>query len=83
MLLSKKIILVASAALITLGGAFTVQQQIGNEPRYTRFQDATINAKLALWRNIVRVEINGLKTSLRSITRNRTALAALAAKNYP
>ena len=83
MLLSKKIFLVASAALITLGGAFTVQQQIGNERQYTRFQDATINAKLALWRNIVRVEINGLKTSLRSITRNRTALAALAAKNYP
>tara|TARA_R110002110_G_scaffold415516_1_gene650316 strand:+ start:895 stop:2904 length:2010 start_codon:yes stop_codon:yes gene_type:complete len=83
MLLSKKIVLAASAALITLGGAFTIQQQIGNQHQQTRFKEATINAKLALWRNIIRVEINGLKTSLRSITRNRTALAALAAKNYP
>lgn len=83
MLLSKKIVIVASAALITLGGAFTVQQQVGVRHQDNRFKDATINAKLALWRNIVRVEINGLKTSLKSITRNRSALSALAAKNYP
>lgn len=81
MLLSKKIVIVASAALITLGGAFTIQQQIGIQHQDTRFEDATINAKLALWRNIVRVEINGLKSSLKSITRNRGALSALAKKD--
>lgn len=78
MLLSKKIVIVASAALITLGGAFTIQQQIGIQRQDTRFEGAIVNAKTALWRNIVRVEINGLRDSLKSITRNRSALSALA-----
>lgn len=82
MLLSRKIVTVASAALITLGGAFIVQQQIGIEHQNQRFENATINAKDALWKNIVRVEINALKTSLKSVTRNRAALKSLAKNDY-
>ncbi|MGB0632410.1 MAG: methyl-accepting chemotaxis protein [Alphaproteobacteria bacterium] len=82
MLLSRKIVTVASAALLTLGGAFIVQKQIGIEHQNQRFEKATINAKDALWKNIVRVEINALKTSLKSITRNRSALKSLGAKDY-
>ena len=78
MLLSRKIVIVASAALITLGGAFAVKEELEKRHLDSRYATATIEAKEALLRNIIRVEVNGLTTSLKSITRNRAALSALA-----
>ncbi len=81
MLLSRKIVVVASVALVTLGGAFAIKEEVSRKFLDTRFELATIDAKQALLRNIIRVEVNGLKTALKSITRNRTAIKALAERD--
>ncbi len=81
MLLSNKIVIVASAALISLGVAFAVKEEVGKRHHQERFETATIDAKQALFRNVERVEINGLEGALKSITRNRDAMSALAEKD--
>ena len=47
MLLSRKIVIVASAALITLGGAFAVKEELGKRHLDARYATATIEAKEA------------------------------------
>ena len=48
MLLSRKIVVVASVALVTLGGAFALKEEVSRKFLDTRFELATIDAKQAV-----------------------------------
>jgi methyl-accepting chemotaxis protein len=82
MLLSQRIVLVASAALLVLSAASLTTQEIKSKRYKQQAADTSIEAGRALWQNISKVEMGKMRTAIRQMTRNRGALSALAAGKF-
>lgn len=82
MLLSQRIVLVASAALLVLSAGFLTTQEIKTDQYKQRSAETSIEAGRALWQNVSNVELNKVRTAIRQLTRNRDALTALASENF-
>jgi methyl-accepting chemotaxis protein len=82
MLLSQRIVLVASAALLVLSAGFLATQEIKHDRYEKRSADTAIDASHALWQNISKVEMGRMRTAVRQLTRNRDALSALATSKF-
>ncbi len=79
MLLRQRIVCAVLLALLSLCAGFLVTQEIKDGRRVKQSADAAIAADTALWQNVARVELNAMGSAIRTITRNRAGLAALAA----
>lgn len=82
MLLSQRIVLTVSIALLALSAGFLITQGVQNDRLKDHSATASIVAKQALWQNVAKVEINAMRTAIRTITRNRDALTALSKKQF-
>ena len=81
MLLSQRIVVTVSIALLFLSAGFLVSQEINKQRHEEQAAETAIAARQALWQNVARVELNAMRNSIRTITRNRDGLSALAEGN--
>jgi methyl-accepting chemotaxis protein len=79
MLLRQRIVCAVLLALLSLCAGFLVSQEIKDGRRVKQSADAAIAANTALWQSVARVELNAMGAAIKTITRNRAGLAALAA----
>jgi methyl-accepting chemotaxis protein len=81
-LLRQRIVVTVSGALLSLSAGFLVSQEIKSDRLEKRFAETLIAEREALWQNVSQVELNAMRVAVRTVTRNRDGLAALAENKF-
>jgi len=81
MSLRVRLILLVTALIIGVAAALMITQSWSSQVANTRFQEATVVGKQALWRKIVEGQVTQMTAGMASLTRDRDSLKALRKNN--